>query len=151
MRLQNPMLIRRVVPRLTVAIALFAISPAVADDKETCTGSLKSDVAITACTRAIASAQNTPQNQATLYTSRGIAYAASGQWDRASQDFDEALRLDPQFTQGDNTDPVAIGDGRFIFCCRAALLDCRDKTILTIRNIPKQCIEACSRTLSNKC
>jgi tetratricopeptide (TPR) repeat protein len=152
MRMQNqiPVLLIMAVG-LLIASALFAVSPAAADDRETCTDSLSDvDVAIAACARAIASGQYTTQNVATLYTSRGIAYGAKGQHDRAIQDFDQAIRLDAQFAQGDRTNPVAVGDGRFIFCCRAILLDCRTNVVWAIRNIredPKHCIEACSRKL----
>jgi len=136
--------------RLVIAGAFVAISPAAADDRETCADSLRSDVAIAACTRAIASRQYITQNVAPLYTSRGIAYGAKGQHERAIEDFEKAIRLDPQFAQRDRTDPVAVGDGRFIFCCRAILLDCRTKAAWAIRNKQedaKHCIETCSRNL----
>jgi tetratricopeptide (TPR) repeat protein len=150
MRVQNRTLVLRVMAvGLLIAGALLAVPPAVADDGETCTNSLRrSDVAIAACTRAIASGQYT-QNVATLYTSRGIAYMAAGQHDRAIHDFDQVIRLDPQFAQGDRTDPAAVGDGRFIFCCRAVLLDCRTRVVWAIRNWEdaKRCVETCSRNL----
>jgi tetratricopeptide (TPR) repeat protein len=133
MRVRNQMLIPRVMAAgLVIGSALFAISPAAAGDWETCIHSLRSDVAIAACTRAIASGQYSTQNS-TLYTSRGIAYGAKGRYDRAIQDFEKAIRLDPQFAQRDRTDPVAVGDGRFIFCCRAILLDRRTKAVWAIR------------------
>jgi hypothetical protein len=56
MRVQNQMQIPRVMAAgLVIASALFAISPAAADDRKTCTDSLRRDVAIAACTRAITS------------------------------------------------------------------------------------------------
>jgi hypothetical protein len=60
MRVQNQMQIPRVMAAgLVIASALFAISPAAAGDREICTDSLRSEVAIAACTRAIASGQYT--------------------------------------------------------------------------------------------
>jgi tetratricopeptide (TPR) repeat protein len=155
-RVQNRMLVLRVtVAGLLIAGALFAVLPAAADDWETCINSLRSDVAIPVCTRAIASGQYTSQNLATLYTSRGIAYLATGQFDRAKQDFDQTFRLDPQFAQGDRTDPVSVGDGRFIFCCRAMVFDSRIKATCAIKDISSnaddlRCVTACFKKLSGR-
>jgi tetratricopeptide (TPR) repeat protein len=96
MRVQNQLPVLSVMAAgLLIAGALFAVSPAAADDGETCTNS-SADVAIAACTRAIDSGQYTTQNVASLYTRRGNEYAYKGQYDRAIQDFDQAIRLDPQ-------------------------------------------------------
>jgi hypothetical protein len=151
MRGQNrPPVLRAVAAGLFIASAVFVVSPAAADDAETCADAFKS-VAIAVCTRAIASAQYTTQNAPPLYASRGIAYEARGQQERASADFDRVFRLDPRFAERDRTDPVAVGDGRFVFCCRAVLLDCRTKVIWAIsRTRDDACLEACSRNLRCK-
>jgi tetratricopeptide (TPR) repeat protein len=146
----NAKVCRLLAAGLLIAGALFAVSPAAADDRETCIGELKSDVAIPACTRAIASGQYTTQKLATLYTSRGIAYLDTGQFDRAIQDFDQAFRLDPQFGQGDRTDPVLVGDGRFIFCCRAWLFDSRIKVSWAIKDLQRTDLHACVTACVNK-
>ena len=150
MRAQYRMLILRVMATsFLIAGSLSTDSLAAADDWETCTSSLKSDDAIAACTRAIASGQYTADNAAALYTSRAIAYGAKRQYDRATQDFDEAIRLDPQFAQGNETDPVSVGDGLFIVCCRAVVLDRRVKASWRLRDDisenAKRCVETCWR------
>ena len=150
MRVQYRMLILCVLAAgLLIAGALFSALPAAAGDDKTCTDSLRSEAAIAACTRAIVSGQYTGRNMAAFYTSRALAYAAKSQFDRAVQDFDEAIRLDPQFAQGDETDPVSVGDGRFIVCCRAVVLDCRVKASWRLREDisenAKRCVETCWR------
>ena len=154
MRAQNWTQVMRVVAAgLLIASAPFAASPAAADDGETCLDSLGSDVAIAACTRAIASGQYTTQNTAALYTSRGLAYLNTGQGDLAIRDFEQAFRLDPQFSRGDGTDPVVVGDGRFIFCCRAMLNDDRVRATWAIKDIQgnaddQRCVTACFEKLT---
>lgn len=152
MRVQNQMLVLRIMAvGLLIAGALFTVSRAAADDGDICINSLAdAGVAIAACTRAVVSGQYTNQSVATLYTSRGIAYLAKGQHDRAMQDFNQVIRLVPQFSRGDKTNPVAVGNGEFIFCCRVLLSDCRTKVNWAIRNIrgnAKRCAETCSRKL----
>jgi hypothetical protein len=153
-RAQNWTQVMRVVAAgLLIASAPFAASPAAADDGETCLDSLGSDVAIAACTRAIASGQYTTQNIAALYTSRGLAYESTGQGDRAIQDFDQAFRLDPQFSESDGSDPVVVGDGRFVYCCRAMLSDGRIRATWAIKDIQanaddQRCVTACFEKLT---
>lgn len=152
MRVQNrTMALRGLAAGLLLASAAFAVSPAAADDWKTCADSSSGvdDAVIAACTRAIASGQYTARNLAALYTSRAIAYAAQRQPDRAGQDFDRAIGLDPQFAQADRIDPVDIGDGRFIVCCRAIVDECRTHTIWRLRDTRghahEQCIETCMK------
>ena len=151
MRAQNRRLGLRVVAAgLLLAGAAFAVSPAAADDWKTCADSSSGDDAvIAACTRAIASGRYTAESLATLYTSRAIDYAAKRQLDRAGQDFDQAIRLDPRFAQAAGTDPVDVGDGRFIVCCRAIVNECRTHTSWRLRDtqgpVHEQCIETCMK------
>jgi tetratricopeptide (TPR) repeat protein len=53
------------------------------------------DVAILSCTAIIQSGHETQQNLANTYTRRGTAYARKGQNDLAIEDFDEAIRINP--------------------------------------------------------
>jgi lipoprotein NlpI len=54
------------------------------------------DEQIAACTRAIQSGRWSGQGLARVYPSRGIAYRAKGDPDRAMADYNEVMRLDPK-------------------------------------------------------
>jgi tetratricopeptide (TPR) repeat protein len=74
-----------------------APSPAVAappDDLQTCQAA-SGDVAMSACTRAIASGRYRGSDLALPYNMRGVIWRAKGELDRAFADIDEAIRLDP--------------------------------------------------------
>jgi tetratricopeptide (TPR) repeat protein len=53
------------------------------------------DLAIGAYTAIIESGQETTKGLAATFLNRGRAYASKGNYDRAIQDFDQAIRLDP--------------------------------------------------------
>ena len=53
------------------------------------------DQVITGCTAVIESRRETRENRAISYNNRGLAYFHKGTYDRAIEDFDEAIRLDP--------------------------------------------------------
>jgi tetratricopeptide (TPR) repeat protein len=57
------------------------------------------DLSISDCTTLIQSGQETPQKLALDYVARGGAYAAKGQYDRAIEDFDQAIRLNPNYAE----------------------------------------------------
>lgn len=103
-QIQAPILRGMAVGLLIVGV-LITVSSAGADDSETCTNS-SGDDAIAACTRAIESARDATQDVASLYMNRGHQYAYKRQYDRAIQDFDQAIRLDSQNV------PAFIGRGR---------------------------------------
>jgi tetratricopeptide (TPR) repeat protein len=79
---------------LTLAM-LLSTSPVAADDEATCVNA-GGDEAVAACTRAINSGRWTGSHLAWAYTDRGAAYRGKGDNDRAFQDFDQAIRLDPK-------------------------------------------------------
>jgi len=66
------------------------------------------------CTAVIQSHRQTPDNLARAFFYRGRAWEAKTQYDRAIQDFDEAIRLDPGFPDAFNFRGVAwSGKGQF--------------------------------------
>jgi hypothetical protein len=134
-----------------IADALLAVSPAAADDGKTCNSLSNVEVIISACTRAIDAGRHTAQDAATLYISRAIALAVNRQDARSSDDFNHAVRLDPQFAQADRATPVDVGDGQFIVCCRAIVNDCRAHILWRLRDTQgsahAQCIETCLKKM----
>jgi hypothetical protein len=58
------------------------------------------DVKISGCTAVIQSGRETQQNLAVAFNRRGNAYAAGkGQYDRAIEDYDQAIRLNPKLVE----------------------------------------------------
>ena len=83
---------------LTLAIALilpalFSTS-ALADDKKDCNNG-----SIRACTALIASGKYGPDDTATSYYNRGVAYSNGGDLDSAISDYDKAIAIDPSDAQ----------------------------------------------------
>src|SRR5215813_12817425 len=76
-------------------IALGLPAPAASADDATSCRQAKGDAAIAACDHAIASGTFKGSDLAGLYASRGAAYTAAGDYNRAVQDFDQAVSLDP--------------------------------------------------------
>jgi tetratricopeptide (TPR) repeat protein len=82
---------------LSAGLAVF-ISPIRAQtnkDLDGCYRESNPDLAINYCTRAIDSGQLPASNLAIAFTNRGNAYNYKGEYDRAIQDFDQAIRLHP--------------------------------------------------------
>ncbi len=79
------------------AVALFSMAgaPARAGDLNTCEDGMHEPVDIDVCTRVIESGSLSRDDLAVAYLFRGDAYAGLGQYARAIQDYDEAIRLDP--------------------------------------------------------
>jgi tetratricopeptide (TPR) repeat protein len=66
-------------------------------DAVRCVQESNADLALDYCSRAIQSQHAHPKVLAVLLTARGTRYADRGEYDRAMQDFDHAIRLDPDF------------------------------------------------------
>src|SRR5215475_9343965 len=78
--------------RIFVVAGVALALPAAADDA--CNRSA-GDAAIAACTRIIEDGGTSTKDRAAAFYNRGIAYRGKGQFDRAIQDYDEAIRLNP--------------------------------------------------------
>ena len=72
-------------------MAVCAVIPAWADDLALCL-----DKQVEACTRLIDSGKFDQTNLANLFTARGIAHKAGGEFEHAFADYSEAIRLDPR-------------------------------------------------------
>ena len=87
--------------RLAIAILLLLgqlDAPAWAqwtNDAQKCAETPDSNVALELCTRAIQSGALSGSGLAVTFNNRGNAYQSKGDYQRAIQDYDEALRIDP--------------------------------------------------------
>jgi tetratricopeptide (TPR) repeat protein len=81
---------------ILLAAAILLPNKAKANDKLTC-AKAEGDVAIQACSRAIASIKYAGHDRADLYINRGIAYEKNENYDRTISDFSEAIRFDPRY------------------------------------------------------
>ena len=80
---------------IVAVTALPFCGPAAADDRDTCK-TASGDVAIEACSRAIASKKHKGRNLSLLHTNRGVEYGAKDDYDRAIADHDLAIKIDPK-------------------------------------------------------
>ena len=81
---------RRLLP-MTALVCAIPMLPALADDDWNCFQQKDAQLRITGCSELI---QRTP-NDATAYHNRAVAYALSGDLDRAIADYTKAIELDP--------------------------------------------------------
>jgi tetratricopeptide (TPR) repeat protein len=80
---------------LLLAIGLSAWGQKGAD-AEQCSPQIDPDVALPHCTAAINSGRLSTSSLALTYMGRGVNYIRKGDYDRAIQDFDEVIRLNPK-------------------------------------------------------
>ncbi len=67
-------------------------------DAQKCAKETDPDLVLTYCTRAIESGGLSTSNLAVIFSSRGSAYYGKGDYDRAIQDYDQATRLNPNYS-----------------------------------------------------
>jgi tetratricopeptide (TPR) repeat protein len=86
---------------LALGIAVDASGQAQYENISRCESN-EPDVAIGGCTALIRSGLDTTYLLVRIYYNRGNAYRDKGQYDRAIQDYDEAIRLDPKYADAFN-------------------------------------------------
>src|SRR5262245_31471201 len=65
------------------------------------------DIQIDGCTALINSGAQTPRTRVIAYNNRGNAYMAKGEYDRAVQDYDQSIELNPNYARAFNNRGVA--------------------------------------------
>src|SRR5215471_13060878 len=65
------------------------------------------DIQIDGCTALIKSGAQTPRSLVIAYNNRGNAYVAKGDYDRAVEDYDQSIKLDPNYARAFNNRGVA--------------------------------------------
>src|SRR5215218_1183434 len=85
----------RTLPFAALLITATSITPALADDWETCAKGA-GDEALAACSRAIKSGTYNGRTLALAYSNRGVEWKAKGDLAKAIADFDEAIKADPE-------------------------------------------------------
>jgi tetratricopeptide (TPR) repeat protein len=68
-------------------------------DQQRCFAPGPGDDTIGGCTALIQSGRETPENLAKAFSSRGFAYGSRGQYDRAIEDYDQAIRFNPNYAE----------------------------------------------------
>jgi tetratricopeptide (TPR) repeat protein len=82
---------------VTLAVLLALAAPARADLTEDCVQSRDLDLGISGCTSVIQSGQYFGKDLSWAYNNRGTNNMLLGNYDRAIEDYDQALRLDPGY------------------------------------------------------
>lgn len=110
------MIMRWVLIGLALIVFIFSLhSAAMAQSRDenwkNCSAN-EPDLRIGGCTGIIQSGQETNETLAGAYYNRGSAYAAKGQYDVAIADFDQAIRLNPNYVPAYYNRGVAYAEKR---------------------------------------
>src|SRR5947209_14774436 len=83
--------------------------PQLLKNVELCNGADRTspDIQVDGCTALINSSAQTPQSLVIAYNNRGNAYTTKGEYDRAVQDCDESIKLNPNYARAFNNRGVA--------------------------------------------
>src|SRR5882757_8265486 len=92
---------RIVVSLVSLLLLLIGAASAKADDVATCSKG-SGDEALAACARAISSGKVKGHDLSIIFNHRGNAYYGKGNYDRAIEDYGEAIRLDPKYATAYN-------------------------------------------------
>src|SRR5260221_354658 len=93
---------RRGVPAVGAIAAVLLTGAALAqgrDENEARCKGVDPNLIIGGCTALIQSNREATENLAVVFTNRGGAYVLKGQYDRAIQDYDQAIKLNPKFAK----------------------------------------------------
>src|SRR5438132_4751479 len=91
---------------IVLSLALFTAATAWGsgfDDAKRCYEETNNDMKLHYCSRAISSGELSDDNLAATFNNRGNAYRTKGDTDRAIQDYDQAIRLKPDYAEAFNS------------------------------------------------
>ena len=102
---------RWVAALLAAIVAALPANPAAAQtyeqDRRSCVGAPDADLRVAGCTAVIQAGREAGAALGFAYNNRGLAYDDKGEYDRAIEDFDQAIRLDPTAAETFNNRGVA--------------------------------------------
>ncbi len=88
----------------TVAVMSSVVVAQISKEWSQCTGGEGpiADVIISGCSAVIQAGQDSPKRLATAFNNRGVAHKFKGEYDRALEDYDQAILLNPSFANAYN-------------------------------------------------